>query len=246
MGSGVQTPTVATLGAAQAACVAQADGSEGVVFAVAAGLVGTITFEGSIDGVTFFPLPAFGTTAGAATAGAFVNPGAQLFYVAGGPALKTIQCRCSAYTSGSAIVTGTSDDNGTPSLVPMIALGGGSGNASASQTGAFTRHRAVSAATDNPTNVKATAGNVPYLLISNDGIAKAFMKLYDKATAPSNADTPVSTILLPLGALQVPINDGALRHPFALGIGYRLTGLLADADNTAVVAGAIAVNMLYA
>lgn len=246
MGSGVQTPTVATLGAAQAACVAQVDGAEGVMFAVAAGLVGTITFEGSVDGVTFFPLPAFGTTAGAATAGAFVNPGAQLFYVAGGPALKTVQCRCSAYSSGSAVVTGVSDDNGTASLVPTIAIGAAPAGASASQVGAFTKYRYKSAAaSDNLVSVAAGAHNIQHLIVGNMNAALRYLKLYDKATAPILAsDTPVATIVLPATSM-IPVPYDSIRFGFALGIAHAIVTSPVDATSGNTGADEVFLTLLY-
>ena len=55
-----------------------------------------------------------------------------------------------------------------------------------------------SAATTNATNVKATAGNIYTINLSNNGAAAAYFKLYNKATAPTvGTDTPLDVITIP-------------------------------------------------
>lgn len=57
-----------------------------------------------------------------------------------------------------------------------------------------------SAATTNATLVKATAGNIYSYVFSNNGGATAFVKLYNKATAPTvGTDTPLEVIPVPAG-----------------------------------------------
>jgi hypothetical protein len=66
--------------------------------------VGTISFEGTIDGSTFVPVAAvpaavmpYGTPVTSATA-----PGIWTVYSAG---FMGVRARCSAYTSGTAVIT---------------------------------------------------------------------------------------------------------------------------------------------
>lgn len=71
-----------------------------------------------------------------------------------------------------------------------------------------------------------------------------YLKFYDKATAPVAAtDVPVLTIPVPVAAAAatVPITsvDG---FAFINGMGFCLTGLIPDNDNTNAAAG-VAINL---
>lgn len=91
-----------------------------------------------------------------------------------------------------------------------------------------------SAATTNLTSVKASAGTMYSAVVSNTGAAAAFVKLYNKASAPVLAsDIPVLTIPVPASSV-VSLNFGALGHRFATGIAMSITNLAADNDATAV------------
>lgn len=103
------------------------------------------------------------------------------------------------------------------------------------------------AATTNATNAKASAGDVFSIEATNTTAALKYLKLYNKATAPTvGTDTPFLTIPLQ------PSNAPTLRtFPNGLylsaGISYALTGAAADADTTALAAGdVVGVNIAYA
>lgn len=100
------------------------------------------------------------------------------------------------------------------------------------------------AATTNATSVKASAGSVFKIVGDNTAAAKKYLKLYNKASAPTvGTDTPVMTICLPASA-TFSIDLPALY--FATGIAYAITGAAADADTTALSAGDIAcLNIVY-
>jgi hypothetical protein len=77
----------------------------------------------------------------------------------------------------------------------------------------------------------------------NAKAAAVYLKLYDKATAPTvGTDTPRKTIHIPASSsFNFELNDY-----FSKGIGYALTGAAADADTTALLAGDIlALNIDY-
>jgi hypothetical protein len=98
---------------------------------------------------------------------------------------------------------------------------------------AANRLRIMSAATTNATLVKSTPGKIMGINLGNTGGAAAFLKLYDKATSPVvGTDIPVETILIPAGTF-VNYRTHATT-PFALGIAYAITNLVADSDTTAV------------
>jgi len=106
--------------------------------------------------------------------------------------------------------------------------------------------RIVSAANStNSTLAKGSAGNVHMLTGYNSNAALRYLKLYNKATAPTvGTDTPVFTFALPPTAAFA--FDFAGGHYFATGIGYGLTTGSADADTGAVTAGDIlGLNVAY-
>lgn len=112
---------------------------------------------------------------------------------------------------------------------------------------ATTTSRIVSsAATTNATSAKASAGDVHVIYASNTTAALKYLKLYNKASAPTvGTDTPVLTI--PLAPSNNPVR---LEFPntmyFSTGIAYALTGAAADADTTALAAGdVVGLNIVY-
>lgn len=88
--------------------------------------------------------------------------------------------------------------------------------------------------------LKASAGTLAFLHVINTGAAVRFVKLYDKATAPTSADTPTHTIAVPAGGSQTIQPDAGI--PFANGISMRASTLVADADNTGPGANEVLVN----
>lgn len=92
--------------------------------------------------------------------------------------------------------------------------------------------------------VKASAGQVYGWVLCNNAGASRFVKLYNKATAPTEADTPVMTIELPAlstGQYAIPVGIA-----FAAGISVRATTGVADNDVGAPTANDVVVNLLYA
>lgn len=102
-----------------------------------------------------------------------------------------------------------------------------------------------SAATTNATSLKASAGTLYTVTASNTGAATAYLKLYNKASAPTvGTDVPVLTI---------PIAAGSAAHfdwppqgfRFATGIAYAITNLAPDSDTTAIAAAQVKVMWSY-
>jgi hypothetical protein len=116
----------------------------------------------------------------------------------------------------------------------------------ATATGGATQHFVVAAATNNSTSLKGSAGTV-YAIQTGSIAASApyYLKLYDKATAPTcGTDTPVGVFLVP------PTNSGnnvsvVVGKAFTLGIGYCVVTGIANNDNTAVPAATVLVNIDY-
>ena len=104
-----------------------------------------------------------------------------------------------------------------------------------------------SAATTNATSVKATAGDLFKVSGNNTVASKRYLKLYNKASAPTvGTDTPVLTFVLAASA-PFAIDLGPTGQYFAAGIAFAITGAAADADTTAIAAGDIeCLNLTYA
>jgi hypothetical protein len=91
--------------------------------------------------------------------------------------------------------------------------------------------------------VKASAGQLYGIVIYNAAVATRYIKVYDKATAPTSSDTPKMTV--PLNTLlgqAIPVDIGAA---FASGIGLRATTGLADADTGAPGTNDVIVTVFY-
>lgn len=111
--------------------------------------------------------------------------------------------------------------------------------------GGATPFNMLSAASTNATSVKGSAGTVYNILATNTNASARFLKLYDKATAPTvGTDTPVFTALIPAtnGIVNMSVPVGIA---FANGIALAITGAVTLADTTAVGANDVSVNLTY-
>jgi len=91
--------------------------------------------------------------------------------------------------------------------------------------------------------IKAYAGGIFDLTVSNANATARYLKVYDKATAPTASDTPIRTYYLPPASLTpIPVSDGI---KFVNGISIRASTLVADNDNTAPTANDVIVNIGY-
>ena len=91
--------------------------------------------------------------------------------------------------------------------------------------------------------VKATPGNLYSIAAHNLNATVRYLKIYDKATAATQADTPVMTIPLPSGSMPPVLFPAGLS--FAAGICIRATTELADNGTTAPTASETIVNLTY-
>ena len=117
----------------------------------------------------------------------------------------------------------------------------------ASTTSGCTLHSAVSAASANATNVKASAGKLHGLYVSNINAATRYIKLYNSASAPTaGSGTPVMRLMIPGsttgGGFTMSIPHGIA---FSSGIGYTLVTGADDTSSTGVAASELLVNLWY-
>ena len=132
-------------------------------------------------------------------------------------------------------VTIANDSDGIISPVPMT-------------SGGLSISRTLSANNTTGISAKGSAGQVYTIIAHNINAAARFLKLYNKATAPTvGTDTPVMTLPIPgntAGAGFV-IDTGGMGIAFATGIGYGITTGVADNDTGAPAANEVVVNVFY-
>lgn len=149
--------------------------------------------------------------------------------------------------------TATDTNNGTVSAgtlrvtVASDSTGQLKSNIVPATSGGLSISRVISAASTNATVVKGSAGQVYGWSMSNVNAQEMYVKLYNKATAPTvGSDTPVITLLVPGGATGL-VSEASFPQgiAFGTGIGLAITGAVADNDTTAVAANEIVVNLFY-
>lgn len=102
-----------------------------------------------------------------------------------------------------------------------------------------------SAATTNATSVKASGGTIYSINISNTGATARYVKLYNKASAPTvGIDVPVLTIPVAAGGI-VLLDLGAVGLRLGAGIALAITAGAADADTAAVGASEVKMAIAY-
>jgi hypothetical protein len=118
----------------------------------------------------------------------------------------------------------------------------------AGTTGGSTPYFLISAATTNATSVKGSAGTIYGIQVYNINAAVRYLKIYNKASAPTvGTDTPIKVIAIP-GATtgagsNVPIPSVGIA--LGTGIAFAITTGITTADTGAVAASEILVNIDY-
>ena len=164
-------------------------------------------------------------------------------------ALKRVRVRATARTSGTQswrFVQGTYATEPIPGA-QVSATQPISGTVTITNpTG--TTYNVVTAASTNSAVVKASAGTLYEIAISNPTATAAYVKLYNKTTAPVvGTDVPVMTISVPAtSATTMPVSliFGQVGKRFATGIGIACTAAAAATDTGVAVVG-IQINATY-
>src|SRR5436309_1163183 len=79
--------------------------------------------------------------------------------------------------------------------------------------------------------VKGSAGEVGGWYVANNAASARFLKFYNKASAPTQADTPQLTLQIPAGAAANTLAPTGI--DFTTGISVRATTGVADNDTGA-------------
>lgn len=96
----------------------------------------------------------------------------------------------------------------------------------------------IAVATGTPAGViKASGGSLFELDVSNNSGATVYVKLFNSASVPVPGTTPASQVIPVATGQAVVVEFGQYGKRFAAGIGYAVTGGMADTDTTAIAAG---------
>jgi hypothetical protein len=113
--------------------------------------------------------------------------------------------------------------------------------------GGATPYKLISAASTNATNLKNGPGQIYSIAAFNINAAVRYLKLYNKASAPTvGTDTPVHVFAIPGSTtgggftLSIPVG-----MEFTTGISFAITTGITDADTGAVAASELLVNIDY-
>jgi len=205
-------------------------GAAGRVFVDASEVAIPVTDNGgslTVDGVFF---QATQPVSGTVTANAGTGP----WPVTDNGGSLTVDGTVAATQSGTWTVQPGNTANTTPWLV----------TSSPGTSGGYLISRRISTASTNAVSAKASAGQVYGYYIYNDSNQTRYVKLYNKASAPTvGTDIPVMTIPIPGGsAANVDFSNGIA---FATGIAFAMTTGMADTDTGAVAANEVVLNLFY-
>ena len=142
--------------------------------------------------------------------------------------------------NGTAVIA--ADDIGSGILVQRVKRSLGR-DGTASDAASSHRLLAAAGANQDATVVKASAGVIYGLVATNSNASPRYLKVYNSASGPTSASTPIMTLYLPaLGGISLPIPVGV---DCSAGIALRLTTGVADNDANAVAANEVIVTTIY-
>ncbi len=113
-----------------------------------------------------------------------------------------------------------------------------------SATGAASGTHLVSAATTNPTVVKASAGRLLGFVLANNAATMVYVKFHNQTTAPTAGTGVVRSVGIPAGRTITFSLEGGIA--FSTGIALTTVTGAADANNTAVALNDIVGDIFFA
>jgi hypothetical protein len=202
--------------------------------------VGTVAFQGSNDGGTFYPIVTSNPSGGLAN-GETETSVNRLVKV---PTIyKFVRIRVTTYTSGTfeGVAFGHRDENssGLIAAIGPVTLNAETtkkiGNVGIETSGTPTYQKFISATTTNATAVSNAPANLSILHIVNTGDGVRFFKLYNKASAPTvGTDVPLITIGIPAVSSSSFTLPALVGIDFSIGISFAITLGAADNNTTAL------------
>lgn len=119
----------------------------------------------------------------------------------------------------------------------------------AEATGGATPNYYISTASNNSTNIKASAGQVYSITVVNVTAALKYIRLYNTSSAPTCTSGTGVVFYSPIpGSTTNPVPltfSMAVGRSFSTGIGFCITGGSGVTDNTSTAAGDVILNYAY-
>tara|TARA_R110000764_G_scaffold132189_1_gene220004 strand:+ start:1577 stop:2458 length:882 start_codon:yes stop_codon:yes gene_type:complete len=207
--------------------------------------VGTVSFQGSNDGGTFFPIVTSNPSGGQAIGESSTTENRLVKL----PTIyKFVRIRVTSYTSGivEGVAYGHRDENssGLIAAIGPVTLNAETtkkiGNVGIAQSGAtVTYQKFISATTTNATAVSSVPANIAILHMENSGDGVRYVKLYNKASAPVvGTDVPLITIGIPAVSSSSFTLPALVGIDFSIGISFAITLGAADTDATPLTVAA--------
>lgn len=143
-------------------------------------------------------------------------------------------------------VTGGRGDNANAKAV-AVAVAGTLAVSNATLTGSISygagsNSKVISAAGTNATLIRASALTIYTMSVSNNSASWRYLKLYNKASAPTvGTDVPAFVVGLPPGSTVTIANAVGMR--FLTGLALAITAGIADTDATAIGADEVIVSL---
>ncbi len=210
-----------------------------LVVDVSGTFVATVQVQTSINGTTWRNITGGSSVLNLSTGGymASGNITAAGLYAVDISSYQYVRFISTAYTSGTAILEYATVTTGN--LAPSGATVTATGTVTANQ-GTLATGTAISVTTAASTNAsvqKSASGNLFEITASNPTATAAYLKLYNKAAAPTvGTDVPVMTIPVAANSFVSYVSGGQGKR-FTTGIAIAVTGAITAADTTASVAG---------
>jgi hypothetical protein len=207
--------------------------------------VATVSFQGSNDGGTFFPIVTSNPSGGQAIGESSTTENRLVKL----PTIyKFVRIRVTSYTSGivEGVAYGHRDENssGLIAAIGPVTLNAETtkkiGNVGISQSGAaVTYQKFISATTTNATAVSSVPANISILHMENSGDGVRYVKLYNKASAPTvGTDVPLITIGIPAVSSSSFTLPALIGIDFSIGISFAITLGADDTDATPLTVAA--------
>jgi len=227
--------SIAANSTSSGSCVTQTGGSATYTFQLTGTWTGTVQVQLTRDGTNWVNVTGSTMVVNAAT-GAYLTSGsitANGLYMVNATGFAGARIITTAYTlgpiTGSAVLAISEG---------VVAVQGSINVVSTSTTPVSpSTHTSVSTASTNAVSIKATAGSVYSIVLSNVSASQIFYKIYNKASAPTvGTDVPIATFPVPAGA-TISYEFGATGFRCSTGIAAAATAAAAATDTNISAAG---------
>jgi len=210
-----------------------------LVVDVSGTFVATVQVQTSINGTTWRNVTG-STSILNLTSGAYLasgNVSVAGVYAIDISSFQFVRLTSTAFTSGTMVLEYNTVTTGNLNPAGNASTVAGTVTSNQGTLVSGTAISVVTAATTNASVQKSTAGNLFEITASNPTATAAYLKVYNKSTAPTvGTDVPVMTLPVPAGGFISYVPGGQGKR-LATGIGIAVTAGMLATDTAVAVAG---------